>query len=40
LWKFVVEDGELKGYNLGGVQFVPFTGLGAESQADEGTPIP
>lgn len=26
LWKFVIENGELKGYNLGGVRFVPFTG--------------
>jgi len=40
LWKFVQEDGELKGYNLGGVQFVPFTGPGAESHVDEGTPMP
>jgi protein-L-isoaspartate(D-aspartate) O-methyltransferase len=40
LWKFVQEDGELKGYNLGGVQFVPFTGPGAESHFGEGTPIP
>ncbi len=40
LWKFVMENGELKGYNLGGVQFVPFTGAGAELHADEGTPIP
>ena len=40
LWKFVQEDGELKGYNLGGVQFVPFTGAGAESHFGEGTPIP
>lgn len=40
LWKFVVEDGELKGYNLGGVRFVPFTGSGAESHQGELTPIP
>jgi len=40
LWKFVQEDGELKGYNLGGVKFVPFTGPGAEEHQDEGTPIP
>jgi len=26
LWKFVVEQGEVIGYNLGGVTFVPFTG--------------
>lgn len=25
LWKFVFEEGELIGYNLGGVAFVPFT---------------
>jgi protein-L-isoaspartate(D-aspartate) O-methyltransferase len=25
LWQFVVESGELVGYNLGGVAFVPFT---------------
>lgn len=30
LWKFVYEAGELKGYNLGGVSFVPFTGPGIE----------
>ena len=30
LWKFVFEDGELKGYNLGGVSFVPFTGAAQE----------
>jgi protein-L-isoaspartate(D-aspartate) O-methyltransferase len=40
LWKFVLENGELKGYNLGGVQFVPFTGPGAETHFGEGTPIP
>jgi protein-L-isoaspartate(D-aspartate) O-methyltransferase len=40
LWKFVMENGELKGYNLGGVQFVPFTGPGAELHPDEATPIP
>lgn len=26
MWKFVLEEGELKGYNLGAVRFVPFTG--------------
>jgi len=26
MWKFVLEGGELKGYNLGAVRFVPFTG--------------
>ena len=40
LWKFVVEDEELKGYNLGGVRFVPFTGPGAEQHPGELTPIP
>jgi len=30
LWKFVFEGGELKGYNLGGVSFVPFTGAAQE----------
>jgi protein-L-isoaspartate(D-aspartate) O-methyltransferase len=39
LWKFVYEDGELKGYNLGGVQFVPFTGSGVQ-HSGEGTPTP
>lgn len=28
LWKFVIEAGDLKAYNLGGVRFVPFTGEG------------
>ena len=40
LWKFVQVEGELKGYNLGGVQFVPFTGPGAEEHQGGGTPIP
>jgi protein-L-isoaspartate(D-aspartate) O-methyltransferase len=39
LWKFVQEGGELKGYNLGGVQFVPFTGSGIQ-QSGDGTPTP
>ncbi len=30
LWKFVYEGDELKGYNMGGVRFVPFTGEGVE----------
>jgi protein-L-isoaspartate(D-aspartate) O-methyltransferase len=34
LWKFVQEGGELKGYNLGGVRFVPFTGSGIEEPSD------
>jgi protein-L-isoaspartate(D-aspartate) O-methyltransferase len=40
LWKFVYEAGELKGYNLGGVQFVPFTGPGVEVHPSEATPRP
>lgn len=36
LWKFVNQDGELKGYNLGGVGFVPLTGQGVH----EGQPVP
>ncbi len=35
LWRFVIEDGELVGYNLGGVAFVPFT-----RQDESLTPIP
>jgi protein-L-isoaspartate(D-aspartate) O-methyltransferase len=38
LWKFVQEGGELKGYNLGGVSFVPFTGQGVEENTGEGIP--
>ena len=38
LWKFVFQDNELIGYNLGGVSFVPFTGEGVESAAQEQTP--
>ncbi len=40
LWKFVLEDGELKAYNLGGVRFVPLTGEGVEKGAGQGTPRP
>ncbi len=40
LWKFVLQDGELKGYNLGGVRFVPFTGAGVEEQARQSTATP
>jgi protein-L-isoaspartate(D-aspartate) O-methyltransferase len=37
LWKFVEEEGEMKGYNMGGVSFVPFTGPGVEgNQAEPG----
>lgn len=35
LWRFVLEEGELVAYNLGGVAFVPFT---RESEAQ--TPVP
>ncbi len=35
LWKFVYEGDELKGYNLGGVRFVPFTGEGVEMDPAE-----
>jgi protein-L-isoaspartate(D-aspartate) O-methyltransferase len=38
LWKFVDENGELRAYNMGGVIFVPFTGVGIES--DRATPAP
>jgi protein-L-isoaspartate(D-aspartate) O-methyltransferase len=40
LWKFVQEAGELKGYNLGGVSFVPFTGPGTEQHLGEPTSTP
>jgi protein-L-isoaspartate(D-aspartate) O-methyltransferase len=36
LWKFEFEDGELKAHSLGGVAFVPFTGLGVRETS--GTP--
>lgn len=38
MWKFVLEKGDLKGYNLGGVSFVPLTGPGVEQRL--GTPFP
>ncbi|MEW6718735.1 MAG: protein-L-isoaspartate(D-aspartate) O-methyltransferase [Chloroflexota bacterium] len=31
LWKFVEQEGELIGYNMGGCQFVPFTGEGVKT---------
>jgi hypothetical protein len=31
LWRFTRSGDELKAENLGGVQFVPFTGPGIES---------
>ena len=36
LWVWVIEDGELKAYNMGLVSFVPFTGQGVE----EGQSLP
>jgi protein-L-isoaspartate(D-aspartate) O-methyltransferase len=38
LWKFVIESGELRAYNLGDVVFVPFTGGGVEAASPE--PLP
>ncbi len=38
LWKFVMQNGELKGFSLGGVGFVPFTGAGVEE--GRGTAVP
>lgn len=35
LWKFIFQDGEIQAYNLGGVAFVPFTGVGVESGGDD-----
>lgn len=40
LWKFVLQDGELIAYNLGGVRFVTFTGPGVEQHRGEATPMP
>lgn len=34
LWKFILRNGEIQAYNLGGVAFVPFTGGGIESGGD------
>jgi hypothetical protein len=34
LWKFVKTEGELKGYNMGGVIFVPFTGEGIKVRSE------
>ncbi len=36
LWKFVVRQGELAAFNLGGVRFVPLTGKGVESGTGAG----
>ena len=38
LWKFTLEDGELKAQNIGGVIFVPFTGEGVESAEQAPSP--
>ncbi|MEW5941400.1 MAG: methyltransferase domain-containing protein, partial [Chloroflexota bacterium] len=38
LWKFVIKDGELTAYNMGGVGFVPFTGPGVEEHQSTPTP--
>jgi protein-L-isoaspartate(D-aspartate) O-methyltransferase len=38
LWKFIKQDNELIGYNMGGVRFVPFTGEGIQSGAQDQTP--
>ena len=40
LWKFVMVEGELTGYNLGGVRFVPFTGPGAEEHQVDDADMP
>jgi protein-L-isoaspartate(D-aspartate) O-methyltransferase len=40
LWKFVYEEGELVGYNLGGVGFVPFTGEGIKQSEGGATATP
>jgi protein-L-isoaspartate(D-aspartate) O-methyltransferase len=40
LWKFIMVDGELTAYNLGGVRFVSFTGPGIEQPQTEETSIP
>jgi len=38
LWKFVMQNGSLKGFSLGGVSFVPLTGVGVEE--GRGTAVP
>ena len=40
LWKFVLVDGELTAYNMGGVGFVPFTGPGVEAHPTEDSSLP
>ena len=40
LWKFVLVDGELTAYNMGGVGFVPFTGPGVEDHPTEDSTLP
>lgn len=38
LWKFIKQDNELIGYNMGGVGFVPFTGEGVQTGAQNQIP--
>ena len=40
LWKFLLVEGELTAYNMGGVGFVPFTGPGVEAHPTEDSSIP
>lgn len=41
LWKLVKQpDGEVKNYNMGGVAFVPLTGMGVEEHQTPGPPRP
>ena len=40
LWKFVIEAGQLKAYNITGVAFVPFTGERISQEESEETPPP
>jgi len=40
LWKFVYEDGELAGENMGDVRFVPFTGGGQRGRGGYEWPLP
>lgn len=40
LWKFVYEDGELEGENMGNVRFVPFTGGGQRGSGGYEWPWP
>ncbi|MBN1147260.1 MAG: protein-L-isoaspartate(D-aspartate) O-methyltransferase [Anaerolineales bacterium] len=40
LWQFVKQGDDLKGYNMGGVSFVPFTGAGIQGGEGTETPTP